>query len=419
MANSLVEVKRLLVTDEVTNRFNQILGKRAPQFTASITNCIASNETLKKTDARSIMAASFVAAALDLPIDPNLGFAAIVPYRKRVKNDKTGYWEDTYLAQLQIQYKGFIQLAIRSGQYRKMNYAVVYKDELKFYNPITGEVTLVDDLTRCVQRAEGKIENIAGYYAWFQLHNGFTQEIYMSRQDVINHAKRYSQSYRYDLENGRQSSPWSTDFDAMAKKTVLKQLLSKWGILSIDMQKAIQDDQMVYQSDGNGGYADNEAIQEFAPQERTVDAIQIAQSPEQVALPTPSKPEPLSTPAPVQERPRVQSQPMTAPAPTPAPVRERPRVQSQPMWTPPQSPIQSGVMHQEEAPAPASIPTPRQVPPRQSPGSQQTPPQPQAAKPSPMAQPPEQIDQLGIDDSGFDDFDDFEKYYASMEKAPF
>lgn len=243
MANSLQMVKGLLAKKEMQTRFNEILGQKAPQFMASITNAVAGNSALQECDANSIMAAALVAATFDLPIDNNLGFSAIVPYKGK--------------AQFQMMYKGFIQLAIRSGYYEKMNYSEVYEDELLSHNPITGEVVFVEDFTGCTQRAEGKVDKIVGYYAWFRLKTGFSQELYMSRRDVDNHARKYSQSYRYDISKNRQSSRWSIDFDAMAKKTVIKQLLSKWGILSVDMQRAIQDDQKVYEPDGVGNYVDN------------------------------------------------------------------------------------------------------------------------------------------------------------------
>ena len=191
-----------------------------------------------------------MAATYDLPIDSNLGFAAIVPYNENVYDPRTKQWKKVPKAQFQMMYKGFIQLAIRSGYYEKMNYAVVYEDELESYNPITGEVKFVEDRSKCTQRDDGDESHVAGYYAWFRLKTGFSQELYMSKKAVDNHARKYSQAYRYDLDKGKKSSKWTTDFEAMALKTVIKLLLSKWGILSVDMQRAIQDDQKVYDEDG-------------------------------------------------------------------------------------------------------------------------------------------------------------------------
>lgn len=268
-----VQVKQMISQDNVKKKFAEVLGQKAPQFLPSITTAIQGSAQLKKCDANSIMSAAFVAATYDLPIDSNLGFSAIVPYNENIYNPQTRQREKHPRAQFQMMYKGFIQLAIRSGYYEKMNYAVVYEDELVSYNPITGEISFVTDFSKCTQRNNGESDKIAGYYAWFRLKTGFRQELYMSTAEVDNHAKKYSQSYRYDIEKKKSSSKWTTDFEAMALKTVIKLLLSKWGILSVDMQRAIQDDQKVYDEDGNGRYGDNqpdvvEAQDAFEVQER-------------------------------------------------------------------------------------------------------------------------------------------------------
>lgn len=251
------QVKQLLSQDKIKEKFGEVLGQKAPQFMASITNTVSGSTQLKKCPANSIIGAAFVAATYDLPIDSNLGFAAIVPYNESIWNPKKKDWEKVPKAQFQMMYKGFIQLAIRSGYYERMNYAVVYKDELESYNPITGEIKFVGDFSNCKQRDAGDEANVAGYYAWFRLKTGYSQELYMSKKAVDNHARKYSQAYRYDLNKGKKSSKWTTDFEAMALKTVIKLLLSKWGILSVDMQRAIQDDQKTYDEEGNGTYGDN------------------------------------------------------------------------------------------------------------------------------------------------------------------
>lgn len=252
------QVKAMISQENVRKKFGEVLGQKAPQFLASITTVVQGSAQLKKCDANSIMSAAFVAATYDLPIDPNLGFSAIVPYNESVYNPKMKQWEKHPRAQFQMMYKGFIQLAIRSGYYEKMNYAVVYEDELKKYNPITGEIVFVTDFSQCTQRDAGDETKVVGYYAWFRLKTGFSQELFMSTAAVDNHAKKYSQAYRYDIEKQKKSSKWTTDFEAMALKTVIKLLLSKWGILSVDMQRAIQDDQKVYDDEGNGTYGDNQ-----------------------------------------------------------------------------------------------------------------------------------------------------------------
>lgn len=239
----VTKVKGFLASVDVKKRFEDMLGKKANQFMASIVNAVSTNEQLQKCDPNSIMSSAFVAASFDLPIDSNLGFSAIVPYKDK--------------AQFQMMYKGFVQLAIRSGQYAKMNYSEVYEDELISQNPITRDYEFVSDFSKTTQRAKGETDKIVGYYAWFELLNGFKQGLFMTTDEIRNHAKNYSASYKSDIQKGWTSSKWSTDFDAMAKKTVIKLLLSRWGILSIDMQRAILDDQKVFNSDGTSDYQDN------------------------------------------------------------------------------------------------------------------------------------------------------------------
>ena len=147
----VIRVKQLLSNTEVKTRFEEMLGKKAAQFMSSIVNAVATNSGLQVCDPKSIMSAAFVAASFDLPIDSNLGFSAIVPYNAN--------------AQFQMMYKGFIQLAIRSGQYSTMNYAEVYEDELKYYNPITKEVVFVDPLPIDGQRSRAEFDKIVGYYS--------------------------------------------------------------------------------------------------------------------------------------------------------------------------------------------------------------------------------------------------------------
>jgi recombination protein RecT len=247
----LGQVKSFLSMDNVKKRFSDVLGEKAPQFMTSITNAIGNSNQLQKCDANSIMSSALVAATYDLPIDSNLGFAALVPY-----------WDSkskSYKAQFQMMYKGFVQLAIRSGVYENMNVSEVYEDELISYNPITGELQFISDFSECTQRRDGKKDKVIGYYAWFRLLTGFKKELFMTTEECRNHATQYSASYKKDLEKNWTSSKWSTDFEAMAKKTVLKLLLSRWGVLSVEMQRAIQDDQKVYDDDGNESYADNPA----------------------------------------------------------------------------------------------------------------------------------------------------------------
>lgn len=231
MAIQKTSINAIMAQDNIKSKFNSILGgAKAPAFMASVLAVTNGNSKLKNADPMSIITAAAIAATLDLPIDPNLGFSAIVPYGGK--------------AQFQIMYKGFVQLAIRSGQYSKLNCSEVYEDELKSYNPITGDLELTESCN-WFQRADGKEDKVVGFYAFFETKNGFGHSIYMSKKVCEQHAKKYSSSYKYDLSSNKKSSKWSTDFNAMALKTVMKQLLSKWGILSIEMQTATTADQAV------------------------------------------------------------------------------------------------------------------------------------------------------------------------------
>ena len=250
-ASVVKQVKVSLANDATKKKFEEILGKKASQYMASIVNAVSNNEMLKQCEPNSIVGAAFVAATYDLPIDSNLGFAAMVPYR----DGKT----KVYNAQFQMMYKGFVQLAIRSGAYENMNVAEVYEDELVSYNPISGELELVKDFSECTQRSNSDKNKIVGYCAWFRLLSGFKKELYMTRKECENHALQYSASYKNDTQRGWNSSKWSTDFDAMAKKTVLKLLLSRWGVLNIEMQNAITDDQKVYTQIDEAEYVDNDS----------------------------------------------------------------------------------------------------------------------------------------------------------------
>ena len=250
MANALQEVKHALTATEIKGRFNDMLGNKAPQFMASIVNAVTGNEALQKCDPSSIMAAAFVAASLDLPIDNNLGRAYIIPYGNK--------------AQFQIGYKGFIELALRSGLYKKISTVEVYEDELVAYNPILNELEFVNDFSKCRQRMEGQSDKVVGYYARYVMLSGAEMALYMTKEQVVNHAKRYSVAY----QRGKKDSPWFTDFDEMAKKTVLKRLLSKFAVLSTDikLQTAIQEDQKAYSDESdNGRYIDNEPQPEAMP----------------------------------------------------------------------------------------------------------------------------------------------------------
>ncbi|MBO4780081.1 MAG: recombinase RecT [Selenomonadaceae bacterium] len=227
-----------LNSEKIRRRFEELLDKSAPSFISSILTIYNANKTLQKCKPDSILAAAGIAAALKLPINPSLGFAFIVPYKEQ--------------AQFQLGWRGYVQLAMRSGQYRTLNSGAVRDGQIKEIDFITGEII----------RGEKTSDEIVGYVAYMELINGFSKTLYMTVDELKAHALKYSQSYAYDMRNGKKSSPWSTNFDAMAKKTVLKRLLSNFGIISIDQQSAalataLQADQAVITEDGFR-YVDNE-----------------------------------------------------------------------------------------------------------------------------------------------------------------
>lgn len=227
-----VTVRSLLAKDIYKKRFEEILGgRRAGQFMASLVQA-ANSYALRQCEPQSIINAAVVAASLDLPIDKNLGFAHIVPYNG--------------VASFQMGYKGFIQLALRSGQFKSMRDVKVNAEAFLGYDNVTGDPKI--DWTKIDESKE-----VIGYaFAW-RLVNGFEKIVYWTREQVELHAKRFSQAYK----KKKADSPWTTDFDSMALKTVIKGALAKWAPLSLEMQQAIVRDESAQKSDdGPVVYAD-------------------------------------------------------------------------------------------------------------------------------------------------------------------
>lgn len=218
-ATAASAVKELAFQPTIKRRFEEVLGQRAPQFISSLISI--AREMPPECDAMSIVQAGMMAACLNLPIDKNLGLAWIIPYREH---------QSKLTAQFQIGYKGFIQLALRSGQYLRMNAAVICEGGLKGYDSI-GEPII--DWTKVYDYdVSGIPRKVIGYaFAW-RLVNGFEKTVFWSHQQVIDHAARYSRSYR------KRAEIWTTNFDEMALKTVIANALRRWGVLSIDMQMA-------------------------------------------------------------------------------------------------------------------------------------------------------------------------------------
>jgi recombination protein RecT len=235
--------------DIVKAKLQELLGANAATFSTSVLQIVNSSAMLARAEPSSVFNAACTAAVMKLPINANLGYAYIVPYENSKKVD--GQWVKQVEAQFQIGAKGFIQLAQRTGLYKRIAYSVVRDGQLTSFDPLMG---CKFDWTR-----EGG--DVIGYVSYFEMLNGFESYLYMSNAEVDAHAVKFSKSYANDKKNDAQKSNWSTNFEAMALKTVIKLLLSKFGALSIDMQKAIEADQSVVKDldAGHFDYIDNAA----------------------------------------------------------------------------------------------------------------------------------------------------------------
>ncbi|MCT3399200.1 recombinase RecT [Lentilactobacillus hilgardii] len=219
MSTSLakVPVKDLVKQDKIKQMLASTLGNRSQQFATSLVSVVNENYQLGKVDQMSVINSAMVAATLDLPINQNLGYMWLVPYKGK--------------ATPQIGYKGYIQLAQRTGKYKSMNAITVYEGQLKSWNPLTEDIDYDPN---------GKISNkVIGYIGYFKLISGFGKTVYWTKEEIEAHRDRFSKA--------KSDGPWKTDFDAMAIKTVLRSLLTKWGPMSTEMAEAVTKDEKVPQ----------------------------------------------------------------------------------------------------------------------------------------------------------------------------
>ena len=304
--------------NSVKKYLEKVITGDSSRFIASVVSAVNTTPTLQECTNTSIMSAALVGESLKLPPSPTMGYYYMVPFNNTKKNCKE--------AQFQIGYKGYIQLAIRTGQYRKINVMAIKAGELEYFDPLNEEIKvnlMVDDWD-----AREEAETI-GYYAFFELTNGFRKAIYWSKKQMINHADKYSQAFSKNATGGKYpkvsyedylagnfnqkdswlySSYWYKDFDGMAYKTLLRQLISKWGIMSIDMQKAFESDMAVIREDGKPEYVDNNDIIEssFTP----VQPSQTAETPADPAPQIEEKP-PVAQPA-FSSQPRQEARPSSS-----------------------------------------------------------------------------------------------------------
>jgi len=282
-------------SDTYKNLINRTLGDkdRATRFIASISSAVATNAQLQECDAGSILSGALLGESLNLSPSTQLGQYYLVPFNRTIK-DTNGVTSQIKVAQFQLGYKGYIQLAIRSGQYKKLNVLAIKEGELIKYDPLNEEI----EVNLIENEEERENAKTIGYYAMFEYTNGFKKSIYWSKRKMLSHADKYSQAFslnatkgKYpkvsyeDYENGNYdkkdewlySSYWYKDFDGMAYKTMLRQLISKWGIMSIDLQQAMEQDMATINTDGTYEYVDNEEI--IQPQEPENDPFAILDDP--------------------------------------------------------------------------------------------------------------------------------------------
>lgn len=254
------------ITSPRTQKYlTELLHERKGQFVSNLTALVANNANLQECEPYTLMFAALKATALSLPIEPSLGMAHVIPY----KNKKRGVTE----AQFQLGYKGFQQLALRTGQYKAINTTDVREGELKKRNRLTGEITF-----EFIEDDKVRLETpIIGYVNYFKLLNGFESILYMSKDEMEAHAQQYSQTYRSTNQYIKEQSRWTLDFDSMAKKTVIKLNLSKNGVLSTELQEAIIADQSVMREENSYDYADNDGTDPISDAQKAQQAQRVAE----------------------------------------------------------------------------------------------------------------------------------------------
>ncbi|MDF0480249.1 recombinase RecT [Vagococcus sp. PNs007] len=231
--SSQLGLKALLGTPMMKKKFEEVLSDNANSFMASILTLVSNDSYLADAEPMSIMSSAMVAATLNLGLDKNLGYAYLVPFN--TKDKVTNKWVKK--ANFVLGYKGYIQLAQRSGQYKALNVIEVYEGELRNWNRLTEEIEFDPKLKAS--------DDVIGYVGYFELLNGFRKTVYWTKQEIEMHRIANSK----DKDKQKKSGVWASDYNAMARKTVLRGLLSKWGILSVDMKTAVINDEGTVSND--------------------------------------------------------------------------------------------------------------------------------------------------------------------------
>lgn len=243
--------KALMNTPAMKKKFTDILHEKSDSFMGSLMTLVGGDNYLSQAEPMTIIASALKAATMDLPIDKNLGYAYVVPFNR---SEKVGNkWVKHNEAQFILGYKGYIQLAQRSGQYKALNALAIYDGQLIDWNPLTEEFTF--DYKAKVS------DEVIGYVGFFELLNGFKKTVYWTKQEIESH--RIKNAKGYDKE--KLSGAWVDNYDSMAIKTVLRNMLSKWGLLSVEMQSAITSDEKIFRVDENNDLIEETDLSDMEP----------------------------------------------------------------------------------------------------------------------------------------------------------
>ena len=286
-------LKNMLNAESVQAQFKNALGKNSGTFVASVIDLYNGDKSLQQCEPKAVVMEALKAAVLHLPINKALGYAFIIPFnnnRKVKYTDEQGVererWEKVMEPTFQIGYKGLIQLAMRTGQYRTLNADAVYEGELRKVNKLTGEIAFDGERTS---------DKVVGYFCYFELLNGFAKTLYMTVEQMAMHAKRFSKGLKKETTveslinlaalpvSDSNAVGWMGNFHGMAIKTVIRNLLSKYGYLSVEMQNAIADD---YEGETTGSTAEDQT-----PVVMDAEAVVYEDVSQQGQLPAPAAPQ--------------------------------------------------------------------------------------------------------------------------------
>ena len=243
--------KTLMSTPAMKKKFTDILHEKSDAFMGSLLTLVGGDDYLSTAEPMTIIASALKAATMDLPIDKNLGYAYIVPFNRKEKVGKD--WITHNEAQFILGYKGYIQLAQRSGQYKALNAIEIYEGQLIEWNPLTEEFQFDYNAKQS--------DRVIGYVGFFELLNGFKKTVYWTKQEVEAHRIKHAKGF----DKTKLTGAWKENYDAMAIKTVLRNMLAKWGILSVEMQNAVTSDERVFRFDENNDLVEEVTLNDAEP----------------------------------------------------------------------------------------------------------------------------------------------------------